>query len=193
MKRPHAPPEGTGLWADFLWGQGGIQVRDKAVAACAALFAIAGATGIALAQMDHPAAPGQQKAVSFTPDTLQWKDGPPSLARGAQFVVLTGDPSKEGPFAMRLRMPANFVIAPHWHPAIENVTVISGVFHIGHGETIDRASAMRMPAGSFTSMPPGMRHFAFTGDVETIVQLHGVGPWQIHYVNPADDPRRDGG
>ena len=56
------------------------------------------------------------------------------------------------------------------------------------GEPIDRNSAKKLSAGSFDSWPAGTKHAAWSAD-ETIIQLHGVGPWQINYVNPADDPR----
>lgn len=121
---------------------------------------------------------------------IQWKDGPPSLAAGAKFAVLEGDPSKEGLFTMRLRMPDGYKIAPHWHPAVEHVTVVSGQFHLGMGEKFDAsAGGHTLPAGAFAFMPAGMRHFAWTKG-ETVVQVHGMGPWQINYINAADDPRK---
>ena len=77
----------------------------------------------------------------------------------------------------------------HWHPNVERVTVLSGTFHLGHGEVVDMDKVESLEPGSYTSMPPGMRHFAIA-EGETIVQLTTVGPWEIHYVNPDDDPRR---
>lgn len=126
----------------------------------------------------------------FEAGAVQWKDGPPSLPAGAKFALLEGDPSKEGLFTMRLALPDGFKIPPHWHPAVEHVTVISGEFHLGMGEKFDTSGGgHRLPAGAFAFMPPGMRHFAWTkGD--TVLQVHGVGPWQVNYVNPADDPRK---
>jgi len=125
----------------------------------------------------------------FPPGDIQWKAGPPSLAPGAKFAVLEGDPSKEGLFTMRLWLPDGFKIQPHWHPAVEHITVVSGEFHVGMGEKFDSSAGHTLPAGTFAFLGPDMRHFAWAkGD--TVLQLHGVGPWQINYVNPADDPRK---
>jgi len=88
-----------------------------------------------------------------------------------------------------VKFPANFKVPPHWHPAIERVTVLSGTLHLGTGDTFDQAKAKALPAGSISIMEPKMHHFAWTGE-ETVVQLSGMGPWGITYVNPADDPRK---
>ena len=119
---------------------------------------------------------------------VQWAAAPPSLPAGAQAAVLEGNPAEAGPFTMRLRMPANYKIPPHWHPGIEHVTVLSGTLHIGLGEKWDETKGKTLSAGSFAVMPPQMNHFAWTTQ-ETVIQLHGSGPWGITYLNPADDPR----
>jgi quercetin dioxygenase-like cupin family protein len=124
------------------------------------------------------------------PASLQWKEGPPALPAGAKFVVLEGDPSREGFFTMRVRMPDGYRIPPHTHPKVERVTVISGTFYIGMGDTFDQHAATEMPAGAFGYWPAGMKHFAWVKS-ETTVQVHGVGPWEIEYLNPADDPRKN--
>lgn len=123
------------------------------------------------------------------PAEIKWQDGPASLAPGAKFAVLEGDPAKEGPFTMRLRLPDGFRISPHMHPATEHVTVISGTFNFGMGDKFDQKATKEMPAGTFGHWPAGMKHFAWVKG-ETIVQLHGMGPWRIEYLNPADDPRK---
>jgi quercetin dioxygenase-like cupin family protein len=102
-------------------------------------------------------------------------------------AVLEGDPSKAGPFTMRLAMPAGYRIIPHFHEADEHVTVISGAFQVGMGETFDEGKLSTLPPGTFGVIPPGMRHFA-RADKATVIQLHGVGPWELTYVNPADQP-----
>jgi hypothetical protein len=136
------------------------------------------------AQVDHKG----QGHVMVVPDGLTWGEGPASLPQGAKIAVIEGDPSKEGPFTMRGKLPANYKIPPHSHPGIEHVTVISGAFYMGLGETFDESKATKLPAGGFAVMDIGTKHFAFTKE-ETIVQIHGIGPWGINYVNPADDPR----
>jgi quercetin dioxygenase-like cupin family protein len=131
---------------------------------------------------------GPTEHLIYTPDDIQWQPGPGSFQPGAEFAVLEGDPSQPGVFTMQIRMPDGFVIAPHWHPGVERVTVLSGAFHLGHGDTLDRQAAQRLPAGSHFSLPPQMRHYAIT-EGETVVQLSSIGPWEITYVDPEDDPR----
>lgn len=122
------------------------------------------------------------------PGEMKWKDGSPSLPKGAQIAVLEGDPGKEGPFVFRVRVPDGYRIPPHTHPKMERVTVIQGTFNIGMGDKFDEKATNAMPAGSYGFWEPGMRHFVWTKG-ETIAQFHGTGPWTIVYVNPADDPR----
>lgn len=137
----------------------------------------------ASAQGGHPA----HKIVGA--GDVVWSAGPPSLRPGAQSAVLYGDPSKEGLFVMRLKLPAGFRIAPHTHPRPEILTVVSGAFHIGMGNVADETKARRLPAGSFFAFDPGLAHYAHV-EQETVVQLSSTGPWTISYVNPADDPRK---
>ena len=123
-----------------------------------------------------------------TPDLLKWVE--PPVLPGARLAVVQGDPSKEGLFAYRLKMPAGYKIPPHVHKASENVTVLSGVFFIGHGEKFDQGSGQELPAGGFVSVLPNHPHYAWAGGQETIVQVHGVGPTDLRFVNPDDDPRK---
>ena len=111
----------------------------------------------------------------FPPTAIQWKEGPASLRKGAEMAVLEGDPTREGVFTMRLRLPDGFEVAPHWHTQVEHATVISGLLHFGFGERFDRAATRPMPAGSFGYWPVRMRHFAWA-EGETVLQLHGRGP-----------------
>jgi hypothetical protein len=125
----------------------------------------------------------------FVPADIPWKQAPASLPSGAQMAVLEGDPSKEGPFTMRLKLPDGYRIPPHTHPKVERLTVLSGSFRLGMGGQFEEKALRAMPAGTYGYWPPGMKHFVQVQG-ETVVQLHGTGPWQIIYVNPADDPRR---
>ncbi len=124
----------------------------------------------------------------FAPGDLTWGDAPPGLPAGAKMAVLAGDPGKKGPFTVRLRAPDGYKVAAHMHPTAENLTVISGTFHLGTGDKFDESAGHEMTAGSFAIMPRGMKHFAWTTG-ETVLQIHGSGPFQIVYVNPVDDPR----
>jgi hypothetical protein len=140
--------------------------------------------------MSHMTEPKSAPHVMYPADKIEWKPAPPSLRPGAQIAVLEGDPAKSGYFCMRGRMPANYRIDPHWHPNFERLTIISGTLYMGTGETFDESKATPLTAGSYSSMPPGMRHFAFTKE-PTVLQITTNGPWGITYVNPADDPRNN--
>jgi quercetin dioxygenase-like cupin family protein len=124
----------------------------------------------------------------YPPTTIEWKAGPAALPPGAKMAVLEGDPTKEGPFVVRFQFPDGYHVPPHTHPKTERVTVISGTLYLATGEALDRNSAKKLPAESFGYWPAGMKHTAWS-EGETVIQLHGIGPWQINYVNPADDPR----
>ena len=125
----------------------------------------------------------------IAPNDVKWGPASKALPAGAEASVLFGDPTKEGFFALRLKLPAGYAIPPHTHPAREVDTVISGTIKLGMGETADRSAAKAIPTGSFFVLPPGMAHFAYF-DEETVLQLSTNGPWGIKYVNPADDPRK---
>jgi quercetin dioxygenase-like cupin family protein len=118
----------------------------------------------------------------------RWHDGPPSLPKGAKIAVLEGDPSKDGPFVFRVKLPDGYRIPPHTHSKPERITVISGTFNIGMGDKVDESKDRAMPAGTYGQWPAGMKHHVWTKG-ETVLQFHGIGPWTITYVNPDDDPR----
>ena len=122
------------------------------------------------------------------PATLKWAE--PAVLPGALLAVVQGDPSKEGLFVYRLKMPAGYRIPPHLHKASENVTVLSGEFFIGLGEKLDQGKGQELPAGAFLSVPPNHPHYAWVGGSGKIVQVHGVGPTDLRFVNPEDDPRK---
>ncbi|HET9252174.1 MAG TPA: cupin domain-containing protein [Candidatus Eisenbacteria bacterium] len=139
-----------------------------------------------IAKTATPAAAGQHR--TYTPADLKWSDPPPGLPKGAKVAVLQGDPSAPGAFTMRVTLPAGYRVAPHHHPADENLTVLSGELYMGMGDVFDEAKAQALGPGSFSAMPVGVRHYAFT-KAETVFQVHAMGPWGIVYVNPQDDPR----
>src|SRR5262249_42360306 len=129
----------------------------------------------------------EQAHTMITPNDIKWGPAPPALPPGAQFAVLSGDPSKAEPFTIRLKAPDGYKIMPHWHPTDENVTVLEGTFAMGVGEKFDEGAAHEMPVGSFVRMPKGTRHYAMAKG-ETVVQVHAIGPFVITYVNPNYDP-----
>jgi quercetin dioxygenase-like cupin family protein len=119
---------------------------------------------------------------------FKWMDAPPGLPKGAKVAVLSGDPSKVGPFTIRVSFPKNYTIRPHWHPTAENVTVIEGTFYMGTQATFDKQKAGKLEKGDFAVMPAKFVHYAFCND-PTVIQIHGMGPFVITYVNKSDDPR----
>ncbi len=119
---------------------------------------------------------------------LKWAPVP-SLPKGAEIAVIEGPMNQATPFTVRIRFPANYALPAHTHPAVERVTVLSGVFHMGMGEKFNRAAGTPVRAGDMMVMHPGTPHYAWT-EGETVVQLHGTGPWGVTYINPNDDPRK---
>jgi quercetin dioxygenase-like cupin family protein len=146
-------------------------------------------SGVAAAQGNGSAA--EPRPIIAFPGKLAWGAAPAILPRGADLAVVEGDPTKAGEFTMRLRMPDGYRIPAHFHPATEHVTVVSGTFRVGMGDTFKPSALKDLPTGTFAALAAGMRHFA-EAKGETVIQLHGVGPWSLTYVNLADDPRKQG-
>lgn len=117
---------------------------------------------------------GMGDMAMINPAGMKWGDAPPTLPKGAKLAVLYGDPGKEGPFVVRIKAPAGYKVLPHWHTQSENLTVISGTLYLGGGDTMDMG---------------GAHHYAFTRTA-TVVQIHGTGPLDVHYVDPKDDPSK---
>jgi quercetin dioxygenase-like cupin family protein len=123
------------------------------------------------------------------PNDAKWGPAPPMLPKGVQIAVLSGDPGKSAPFVVRLKLPANTKVPAHHHPTPENITVLSGKFHLGMGDKLDEKNATAFEPGGFESMPANINHYAWA-DAESVIQIHGQGPFKIEYVNPADDPSK---
>ena len=133
-------------------------------------------------------ASAQDHHTTMQADDLRWS-APAAYAKGAQLAVVRGDPTKEGMYVVRLKVPAGFKIAPHTHPNDENVTVLSGSFNIGTGDKLDESKGTQVKTGGYSFVIKGMTHYAwFTED--TILQLHGIGSQGVTYMNPVDDPRK---
>jgi hypothetical protein len=153
-------------------------------------------TGLVLAAAMSAAASGQTGAsrgssnnhALVRPETLTWT----SLRPGAEMAVVAGDPARAGePFVLRFRYKGVVRVPPHWHPTDEHITVLAGAFMVGMGATVNEASATELGPGAYALLPAKMPHYAWSkGD--TLLQVHGIGPFSINYVNPADDPRNAG-
>jgi hypothetical protein len=126
--------------------------------------------------------------IMVAPQDLTWA-AVPSLPAGAQISVIEGPMNRPGPFTIRIKFPANYRLPAHWHNNIEHVTVLSGTLHMGIGDKFDANKTTPLAPGWVSIMKPATSHFAWTKE-ETIAQIHGMGPWEVTYVNPADDPRK---
>ena len=129
-----------------------------------------------------------QSQVARSTGDVKFGPPPPFLAPGAGFAVLQGNPGASGEFTIRLSLPSGYIIAPHWHPTDENVTVVSGTLLVGMGDEIDRAGATQLNAGGFITAPANMHHYAIAVG-KTVLQVHGTGPFAITYIKAKDDPQ----
>jgi quercetin dioxygenase-like cupin family protein len=148
---------------------------------------IALATGLTIAAASRSAA--ATEPVLLDSASIKWGDVPPAFPRGAKMAVLYGDPSKEGLFIVRLKMPANYTVQAHWHPTDESVTVVSGTCSFGMGDKFDAKQLRNFAAGSFVVAPAKHNHFV-TSKKGCTVEVAAMGPFAITYVNPADDPSK---
>jgi quercetin dioxygenase-like cupin family protein len=145
---------------------------------CVLVACILGGTGAA--QTTHH---------DMLPVRPQWSPVGPNLLPGAEIAVLQGDLSKADLFTFRLRMPKGYVVAPHYHGTDLHVTVVSGEFSAGMGDAVDLARAPILRPGDFVTVPANQHHFDAARSV-AVVQIYGMGPFSLTYVNPKDDPQR---
>ena len=150
-----------------------------------ALFAAAPAIA---ADATKKADAAKHDATAINAAEIKWGEAPPDVPKGASLAVLHGDPSKKAPFTIRLKLPAGYKIPPHWHSNDEQLTIVSGAFVLHMGDTMD-APANTLTAGGYHFLPGKMHHAAETKG-ETIVQVNGMGPFDIHYLNPTDNPNK---
>ena len=153
----------------------------------AAIAAAACAAAAAAAQAPAPAAPPARGDAVWEAN-FAWGDGPPALPKGVRMAKLSGDPAQPGPFVARLKFPAGFVLPPHVHASDENVTVLAGTVMAGRGETFDKSATRTLTAGAYGLTPAGTAHFSHAPE-GAILQIHGVGPFTVRYIDPKDDPR----
>ncbi len=139
------------------------------------------------AEKPQPAAAGQHDML--LPAQLKWGPPPPALPQNAQVAVLSGDPSKPGPFVIRAKFPDGYTVPPHWHPTDEYLTILSGTLLAGLGDKIDVKSMHALPPGGFARMPEKTNHYV-RAKGETVIQVNAMGPFELTYVNAADDPRK---
>ncbi len=142
----------------------------------------------ALAPQCSESAPAAMTVVE-SPMQVTFGPVPPQFMPGAQLAVLAGDPTKAGPYTIRLKMPAGYKVSPHWHPANVNVTVLTGTMGFGMGDKLDEHGGKLIQPGGFVVETKGMHHYVWAVG-PTLIQAHGEGPLVINYINPSDDPSK---
>jgi quercetin dioxygenase-like cupin family protein len=148
---------------------------------------------LALAALGPTAAwaedPSHADHIMVLPTDLKWDDAKANPQPGAKIAVIEGPPNEAVPFTFRVKFPADYKLPAHWHPVLEHVTVLSGTLNFGTGDKFDAEKTKALTPGSTVIIQPKTKHFSWTSE-ETVVQVHGVGPQDIIYVNPEDDPRK---
>lgn len=125
--------------------------------------------------------------IVIIPDNLTWSSFD-AFPPGAKAVILAGDPRQAGPFMLRVKIPPNYKVAPNWQTATVYVTVLSGRYHIGIGDKFNPKYGKTLPSAGSVIIPADS-HLYFWTNTGAVLEIHGIGPWEIHYVNSADDPR----
>jgi quercetin dioxygenase-like cupin family protein len=150
-------------------------------------LALIAAAMIALtsAALSHEA----QEARELTPADIKFEDNP-AFPKGAQSMLIHGDPAKSEFFIIRLKFPPHYIVPAHTHPALESVTVLTGSMGSGMGEKVDTSKGKMLGVGSLLILPADHPHYVWTEDEETIIQGAATGPFDIIYVNPEEDPRK---
>ncbi len=158
--------------------------RFRVGSVCVALMGAATLAAAVYGQekKDSPAAP---KIMHF--GDLKWTP----IIKGCDIAVVEGNPDAEGqPFVIRFRCADGAKVPAHWHPTDENLTVLKGAFLVGMGDSFDESKLQTMNVGNFILMPKEMHHFA-SNKGETVVQIHGTGPFKVNWLNPSEVEKPD--
>lgn len=120
---------------------------------------------------------------------LKWGPQPPGLPEGAQAAVVEGDPSKAGPFVVRLDLPDGYEVRPHWHPTSERISVLRGTFLMGDGRNWRDETLRALRPGQKATVAARQPHYV-RAKGRTMLEIRSTGPFEITYVNPIEDPRK---
>ena len=132
--------------------------------------------------------PDQDRFRAILSEDLAWRPFP-AFPPEARLAVVVGDPTRPGPYVIRVHLPDGVRMMPHRHPEDRIYTVISGVFYIGLGETFDADKLVAYPPGAVIVLPGGQPHFHWAKSGDYVTQVTAIGPLGLAYVEPADDPR----
>ena len=132
--------------------------------------------------------PGEAEFKSVLPEDIDWKPFP-AFPPPARLAIVVGDPTKPGPYVIRVKIPSGVKIMPHKHPEDRVYTVISGVFYIGLGDQFDADKLKAYPPGSVIVLPGDTHHFHWAKAGEYVSQVTAIGPLGLDYLDLHDDPR----
>lgn len=132
----------------------------------------------------------KDKLGSIHNENVVWKSFP-AFPSNVKLATLVGEPNKNEPFIVRVKVPEGEIIMPHKHPEDRIYTVISGVFYIGIGENYDESQLNAYPPGTVLTLPGGTPHFHCAKSGEYITQVYAIGPLGLSYINIEDDPRKN--
>jgi quercetin dioxygenase-like cupin family protein len=150
---------------------------SKSICAVALAMTVFGAASYSQEKKESDSA---HKIVRFA--DLKWIP----IMKGCELAAVSGDFNADNAaFVLRIRCSDGIKVPAHWHPTDENLTVLKGTFLVAAGETFDESKLQTMNVGNFVMMPKEMRHFALCKG-ETIVQIHGTGPFKVNWVNPSE-------
>lgn len=145
------------------------------------------------AAADQPSTDTMASAATATKDTasgdgLTWGPPPPGLPAGARVAVVSGDPAKAGPFTVRVEMPPDYAVRPHYHPTSEELRLLEGTLHLGHGKKWDDQAMKAMATGTPVKIEAKEAHFLHAAS-RVVMEVQATGPFAITYIDPKDDPR----
>jgi len=132
--------------------------------------------------------PDEDRFRAIRTEDIDWRPFP-AFPPPARLAVLVGEPSKPGPYVIRVRVPGGVKLMPHTHREDRVYTVISGVFYIGLGDEFDETKLVAHPPGTVVVLPAGQSHFHWAKSGEYVTQVSAIGPLGIAYVEPSNDPR----
>jgi hypothetical protein len=132
--------------------------------------------------------PDQAIFKSVLPEDIEWKPFP-AFPPAARLAIVVGEPSRPGPYVIRVKLPFDVKLMPHQHPEDRVYTVISGVFYIGLGSRFDDEQLKAYPPGAVVVLPGGTPHFHWAKSGEYVTQVTAMGPLGMEYLDPVDDPR----
>ena len=144
---------------------------------------------------DQPATDTAASTSMATTDTaadagLTWGPPPAGLPSGSRFAVVSGDPTKPGPFTVRIDLPPDYAVRPHFHPSSEELQVLEGTLHLGHGKRWDEKAFKTVSPDQPVTIAAKDPHFVHAAS-RVLLEIRSTGPYGITYIDPKDDPRND--